>query len=73
MIFKTIVHLVGFLFIVVIADARNREPEIMYMQSRYNYCNKKFKYTAICRVTTFRSMTGRTHDGGKNFWKIQIS
>jgi hypothetical protein len=28
MIFKTIVHLVGFLFIVVIADARNLEPEI---------------------------------------------
>jgi hypothetical protein len=28
MIFKTIVHLVGFLFIVVIADARNHEPEI---------------------------------------------
>jgi hypothetical protein len=27
MIFKTIVHLVGFLFIVVIADARNHEPE----------------------------------------------
>jgi hypothetical protein len=28
MIFKTIVHLVGFLFIVVIAGARNHEPEI---------------------------------------------
>jgi hypothetical protein len=27
MIFKTIVHVVGFLFIVVIADARNHEPE----------------------------------------------
>jgi hypothetical protein len=25
--FKTIVHLVGFLFIVAIADARNHEPE----------------------------------------------
>jgi hypothetical protein len=29
-IFKTIVHLVGFLFIVVIADARNHEHEIYY-------------------------------------------
>jgi hypothetical protein len=31
MIFKTIMHLVGFLFIVVIADARNYEPEIVIL------------------------------------------
>jgi hypothetical protein len=30
--FKTIVHLVGFLFIVVIADARNHEPEKLQIE-----------------------------------------
>jgi hypothetical protein len=29
--FKTIVHLVGFLFIVVIAEARNHEPEVEHV------------------------------------------
>jgi hypothetical protein len=31
--FKTIVHLVGFLFIFVIADTRNHEPEINILVS----------------------------------------
>jgi hypothetical protein len=34
--FKTIVHLVGFLYIVVIADARNHEPEIFLTGQRFS-------------------------------------
>jgi hypothetical protein len=34
------VHLVGFLFVVVIADARNREPEICGLSPRANYTDR---------------------------------
>jgi hypothetical protein len=39
--FKTIVPLVGFLFIVVIADARNHEPEAMNSNTIQNVDAKK--------------------------------
>jgi len=44
-----------------------------YMHSPYTYRNKIFKYTVMRRIMTFRSMTDRIYDSGKNFWKLWTS
>jgi hypothetical protein len=49
MIFKTTVHLVGFLFIDVIADARNHEPEFRIHGRFYSYLSQSFsRDPALC-------------------------